>query len=46
MGNKTMEKMLQNNIQTIDMSGFSKGVYFATISTKNGLIKTLKVVLK
>jgi hypothetical protein len=46
MGNKTMEKTLQINSQTIDMSGFSKGVYFATISTKNGLIKTLKVVLK
>jgi hypothetical protein len=46
LGKKVMENTLPNSTQTIDMSGFNKGVYFATISTKNGQIKTLKMVLK
>ena len=46
MGEIVMNSPLNNQQQTIDISGLSKGIYFATITSKEGTSKTFKVIRK
>ncbi len=44
IGQKVISEQVTNKEQTIDISKLSKGIYFATISNKEGKTKTIKVV--
>ena len=44
IGQRVKTMQLNNQEQTIDVSGFSKGVYFATITSKEGKTKTVKII--
>ncbi len=46
LGQKQMETSLQNKSQVIDLQNLTPGVYFTNITTKNGLVKSLKMIIK
>lgn len=44
LGNVVLTNNVTNANQSVDMSGFTKGVYFLNLTSKEGLSKTIKVV--
>jgi hypothetical protein len=46
MGESVLTAPLSNQQQTVDISGLSKGIYFATVTCKEGKSKTFKLVRK
>ena len=46
LGKVVMTTALTASQQTIDISTLPQGIYFATITNKNGVSKTMKIVRK
>ena len=46
IGQNVMSAQLNDHTQTIDITGLNKGIYFATITSKDGKSSTIKIVRK
>lgn len=46
IGKTVLSASLTNNIQTLDINNLPQGIYFATITSKEGKSKTMKIVKK
>jgi hypothetical protein len=46
LGKSVLTSSLNNNSQTVDISVLPQGIYFATINSKEGKSKTIKIVKK
>ncbi|MDF2437133.1 MAG: hypothetical protein K0Q95_1509 [Bacteroidota bacterium] len=46
LGKTVLNNALDNNVQTIDIGKLPQGIYFATIFSKEGKSKTMKIVKK